>query len=191
MPILFHSELTGVSSPALDAKGPLEVGFTFHRYGFPMLPGSSVKGIATGVCAGSMKRSDRRSDPDFLSIFGRAPQDREYDESVARTGGGSCFLRRYSCPTAQAGIGHHEPALSQTTMDKVKELRPPIGKIQSRSTFLTVAPNTEFRFAVGWRGVLNDETRRLRDLGKDWLIKGLTELGAGAKTSAGYGYFVE
>src|SRR4030065_298824 len=28
----------------LGRKGPLEVGFTFHRYGFPMLPGSSAKG---------------------------------------------------------------------------------------------------------------------------------------------------
>src|SRR4051794_38448976 len=30
----------------LGRKGSLEVGFTFHRYGFPILPGSSVKGIA-------------------------------------------------------------------------------------------------------------------------------------------------
>jgi hypothetical protein len=57
--------------------------------------------------------------------------------------------------------------------------------------FLTVAPNTEFRFAVGWRGPLGDESRRLRDLAKAWLVGGLTELGAGAKTSAGYGYFAE
>ena len=30
----------------LGRKGPLEVGFTFHRYGFPILPGSSLKGLA-------------------------------------------------------------------------------------------------------------------------------------------------
>ena len=30
----------------LGRKGPLEVGFTFHRYGFPILPSSSVKGVA-------------------------------------------------------------------------------------------------------------------------------------------------
>ncbi len=29
----------------LGRKGSLEVGFTFHRHGFAMLPGSSVKGI--------------------------------------------------------------------------------------------------------------------------------------------------
>lgn len=30
----------------LGRKGSLEVGFTFHRYGFPYLPGSSIKGLA-------------------------------------------------------------------------------------------------------------------------------------------------
>jgi len=30
----------------LGKKGSLEVGFTFHRYGFPCLPGSSLKGLA-------------------------------------------------------------------------------------------------------------------------------------------------
>jgi len=30
----------------LGKKGSLEVGFTFHRYGFPYLPGSSLKGLA-------------------------------------------------------------------------------------------------------------------------------------------------
>jgi len=54
-----------------------------------------------------------------------------------------------------------------------------------------VAPSTEFRFAVGWRGTLDDEGRRLRDLARTWLVEGLTQLGAGAKTSAGYGYFTD
>ena len=30
----------------LGRKGPLEVGFTFHRYGFPVLPASGIKGLA-------------------------------------------------------------------------------------------------------------------------------------------------
>ncbi len=30
----------------LGKKGSLEVGFTFHRYGFPYLPGSNLKGLA-------------------------------------------------------------------------------------------------------------------------------------------------
>ncbi|MGQ9768904.1 MAG: type III-B CRISPR module RAMP protein Cmr6, partial [Anaerolineae bacterium] len=56
--------------------------------------------------------------------------------------------------------------------------------------FLAVAPQTEFRFAVGWRGALDEEAKRLQSLAITWLKTGLQELGAGAKTSAGYGYFV-
>ncbi|MCS7289320.1 MAG: type III-B CRISPR module RAMP protein Cmr6 [Roseiflexus sp.] len=53
--------------------------------------------------------------------------------------------------------------------------------------FLTVAPGTEFAFAVGWRGAQVDG--KLRNKAVQWLKRGLTELGAGAKTNAGYGYF--
>jgi hypothetical protein len=57
--------------------------------------------------------------------------------------------------------------------------------------FLTVAPGTEFRFAVGWRGTLDEKTEKLLNKAVEWLKCGLMELGAGAKTSAGYGYFIE
>lgn len=56
--------------------------------------------------------------------------------------------------------------------------------------FLTVAPGTEFQFAVGWRGRLDATGRAHRERAKTWLIAALTELGAGAKTGAGYGYFL-
>ncbi len=52
--------------------------------------------------------------------------------------------------------------------------------------FLAVKASTKFWFAVGWRGVDNPA---LRTQAKEWLGFGLKELGAGAKTSAGYGYF--
>jgi CRISPR-associated protein Cmr6 len=39
---------------------------------------------------------------------------------------------------------------------------------------------------VGWRGPLNTA---LREMAENWLKEGLMNLGAGAKTSAGYGYF--
>lgn len=53
--------------------------------------------------------------------------------------------------------------------------------------FLTVG-RTPFWFAVGWRG-----EERPDDYAKaiEWLKFGLTDLGAGAKTAAGYGYFKE
>jgi hypothetical protein len=41
---------------------------------------------------------------------------------------------------------------------------------------------------VGWRGSLDAE---LRKIATQWLKNALQHLGAGAKTNAGYGYFVE
>jgi CRISPR type III-B/RAMP module RAMP protein Cmr6 len=53
--------------------------------------------------------------------------------------------------------------------------------------FLALQPKVTFGFAVGWRASVEDS---LRKQAKDWLAGGLTEMGLGAKTSAGYGYFV-
>ena len=50
--------------------------------------------------------------------------------------------------------------------------------------FLTVAPKSKFLFALA--GPEADVNRA-----KEWLTLGLTELGAGAKTAAGYGWFDE
>ena len=52
--------------------------------------------------------------------------------------------------------------------------------------FLTVGKDTSFCFAVGWRG---KEDKKAQQQAIDWLEEGLQELGAGAKTAAGYGYF--
>ncbi|MBI3799809.1 MAG: type III-B CRISPR module RAMP protein Cmr6 [Deltaproteobacteria bacterium] len=166
----------------LGRKGPLEAGFTFHRYGFPMLPGSSVKGIARAYAW--LVEERRESDPDFLTIFGRAPQKGE-DESVAQSGRAVFF------DAIPARLPKLELDIMNPHYPKYYQGKEPPTDSQSPIPvyFLTVAPNAEFRFAVGWRGPLDDETHRLRNLAKDWLIGGLTELGAGAKTSAGYGYF--
>ena len=92
----------------LGRKGPLEVGFTFNRYGFPILPGSSLKGIARAYAHLVDERDE--SDPKFLTIFGRAPQKGE-DETIAQ-GGRRCFLRRHPGRVAHVGTRYHEPALS-------------------------------------------------------------------------------
>lgn len=167
----------------LGRKGPLEVGFTFHRYGFPILPGSSVKGLARAYAW--LVEEQRETDPDFLAIFGRAPQKGE-DESIAQSGRAIFFdaIPRQAPKLELDIMNPHYPKYYQGGEWPTDSQSPvPV-------YFLTVASGTEFRFAVGWRGEVNDEARRLRALAQDWLIKGLTELGAGAKTSAGYGYFV-
>jgi len=170
--------------PGLGRKGPLEVGFCFNRYGFPILPGSSVKGIARAYA--SVIKDLNESNGDFAQIFGRTPLPDE-DQSLVRSG---CAVFLDAIPTEVPRLqldvmNPHFPDYYQGSAF------PTDGQGPIQIYFLSVAPHTEFLFAVGWRGSLDDAAFRWRDLAKEWLAGGLSQLGAGAKTSAGYGYFVE
>ncbi len=59
----------------LGRKGALEVGFTFHRYGFPILPGSSVKGVTRARALITI--AERVNDPNLsLGQTGREVEPR-------------------------------------------------------------------------------------------------------------------
>lgn len=168
----------------LGRKGPLEVGFTFHRYGFPILPGSSVKGIARAY-AQQMAGLDEQ-DADFVTIFGRADEENEAKSQAGRAIFYDAIPAAF--PTLELDVmTPHFPKYYQEDKPPTDSQNPiPI-------YFLTVGPNTPFLFAVGWRGTLeregNDEMLRLHKLAQTWLEYGLEMLGAGAKTRAGYGFF--
>ncbi|MDQ7795022.1 MAG: type III-B CRISPR module RAMP protein Cmr6 [bacterium] len=57
------------------------------------------------------------------------------------------------------------------------------------SFFLTVGSDTAYLFAVGWRSP-QDSDGPDQEQAVSWLRQGLTAHGIGAKTAAGYGYFV-
>jgi CRISPR-associated protein Cmr6 len=198
----------------LGRKGPLEVGFMFHRYGFPILPGSSVKGVARAwglVLLADVLKINHLNDMDkALSI----DNEGDFSEALKKVSSQvssqaenlSLEFRKLFGTTGTAGcaiffdaIPARPPRLELDIMnphypdyygDRGSKIAPTDWQSPKPVYFLAVALENEFRFAVGWRGTLNDEACRLRALAQDWLIKGLTELGAGAKTSAGYGYFV-
>jgi len=197
----------------IGRKGPLEVGFTFHRYGFPMLPGSGVKGIARAWSLISLVAAlDAKSLSDLDKMLNEEDEKKfaeEFKETYLQASPQAMThafeFRQLFGTTGTAGraiffdaIPRQAPKLELDIMnphypnyygDKNNRVAPTDSQNPIPVYFLTVAPNTEFRFAVGWRGSLDNEAHRLRALAQDWLIKGLTELGAGAKTSAGYGYF--
>jgi len=196
----------------LGRKGPLEAGFTFNRYGFPILPGSSVKGVARAWAfvqiAEKLGFSDLKRLDEILSADSdkgsegckqyetwRAQQSEEIQNmaedfraifGTTATAGQAVFFDAIpaSKPEMQLDIMNPHYPQYYSGHEFPTDWQSPVPVY-----FLTVAPNTEFRFAIGWRGVLDGEGRRLRDLAKEWLFGGLTELGTGAKTSAGYGYF--
>jgi CRISPR-associated protein Cmr6 len=201
----------------LGRKGALEVGFTFHRYGFPILPGSSVKGVARAWALLQLaERAKPTNDVNSLAkldeILSADSEDDKKEEKkkylqwcavqpdeVQRL---ADDFRAIFGTTAVAGqamffdaIPAHVPKLELDVMNphfpKYYRGDQPPADWQSPVPvyFLTVAAGTVFRFGVGWRGASDEAGQRLRQLAQMWLTEGLMNLGAGAKTSAGYGYF--
>lgn len=195
----------------LGRKGQLEVGFTFHRYGFPYLPGSSVKGIARAMALAELCEA-WEDGPDLTGWDQLLNQEDEKKYKKAFES---------QCPTAPAEIvrlasdfrtvfGTQECAGWAIYLDAMPEKAPTLevdimnphyseyyqGMAAPTNwqkpipvPFLTCAKDTIFWFAVGWRGPVDPEGQRMQALAQAWLLHGLTRLGAGAKTNAGYGFF--
>lgn len=162
-----------------------EVGFLFDRYGFPSLPGSGCKGVARAYALS--KKSLQHPEMSLVDLDKKlSAEDEEYKTIFGNQGaaGKAIFF---------AGIPAHTPEL------QVDVMTPHFGEYYTGDKmpkdsfapvplpFLVVAPKQKFLFAVGWRGEPLDEGRLKGAC--DWLREGLEWLGAGAKTSAGYGYF--
>ncbi|MBN2007620.1 MAG: type III-B CRISPR module RAMP protein Cmr6 [Anaerolineae bacterium] len=190
----------------LGSKGPLEVGFTFHRYGFPILPGSSVKGVARAWGLLEIAKTLKTEELNKLEAALSEGDDKEYQQKLQEPGwqetkvmrqfrrifgttdaaGGAIFLDALPSNPPKLELDIMNPHYPEYYQDQSGRVAPTDWQSPIPVYFLTVAPQTEFRFAVGWRGQPDEEAQALA---QEWLINGLTQLGAGAKTSAGYGYF--
>ena len=196
----------------LGHRGALEVGFTFHRYGFPILPGSSVKGIARAWAfheiAGNLgvegeflsKLDDALSEDDEIKHADGIRPFSPTDDTKAL----ASDFRKVFGTTGNAGEAVFFDAIPvappRLELDIMNPHYPRYYSGEEYPTnwqspvpvfFLAVAANQGFSFAVGWRGKYDQEAERLRGKAEEHLKAGLTDLGAGAKTSAGYGYFKE
>jgi CRISPR-associated protein Cmr6 len=155
----------------LGGHSPLEVGFTFHRvYGIPIIAGSSLKGLTLAYA----KYGLHVEDGELELIFG----------SQERAGAAIFFdALPIGLPQLELDVMNpHYPDWYQ------KQEAPANWQNPIPVFFLTVGKETWFRFAVGSRGK-DGEAAKVKAC--DWLKAALREMGAGAKTSAGYGYFSE
>ncbi len=158
----------------LGAPHPTEIGFTFERStGVPYLPGSSVKGIARAA-AGLF------GDQDEETLFGPGKIERDSKAWA----GDLVFLDAYPVvwPRLEVDIinCHHSPYYGGKRSYPAETDDPvPV-------YFLTVAAGARFAFRVLSRSGKPDNAAA----GLKLLRRGLTELGAGAKTAVGYGAFV-
>ncbi|GAB4580213.1 MAG: hypothetical protein Fur0022_29520 [Anaerolineales bacterium] len=195
----------------VGTKGPLETGFTFHRYGFPILPGSSVKGVARAFAiswyAEQMGKEDEinklveilseEKEADFEKKFkqqfpeGNSEAGKNLRVIFGTTGmaGGAIFFDAIPAQNPQLELDLVNPHYPDYYRDSSGHTPPTDWQSPIPSYFLTVAPHQEFCFAVGWRGKFDEDAETNRNQAVNLLKHGLRQLGAGAKTSAGYGYF--
>jgi len=187
-------------------------GIALHRvYGFPVIPGQAVKGLAHAYYESVLWPGKREVDDQlgFLKqvqqIFGSiaSPSIVEFVKSqqrcdkatrqalLARTAGDVIFFDAIPSKLPQLEIdivNCHYPQWYRNEAPPTDDQDPvPV-------YFLTVAPGAEFLFAVAPRsrrgnGSRGDVPSLMRDVAEN-LRAALQTLGAGAKTSAGYGYFL-
>ena len=221
----------------LGGKGPLEVGMTFHRiYGFPFIPGSSLKGLARawamlqlaatlGVPSLTLDEYLQRNPPgekprdktplnkledlleaqdkDWSGLLGKI----ESDPAIQRAEGAILklgiqglrtnsdifnFRQVFGCLDHVGKVVFFDAVpLAQPTLeidvmnphyaDYYQGNAPPADYLSPTPIyFLTVGRDSRYLFAVA--GPEKIQARK-------WLEGGLSELGSGAKTTSGYGYW--
>ncbi len=199
--------------PGLGRKSALEIGFGFHRYGFPYLPGSAVKGIArTWALFELAEAAELPADsPEILNNLDQllAKPAEEFDKELknahdwrglaARRQEAERFRMAFGALDQAGGAVFFEAIPAKAFPLEIDIMNPHFGPYYQGKdapadwhnpvpvAFLTVPAGQPFHFAVGWRG--GSKRAEWLNQAAAWLRQGLKELGAGAKTAAGYGYF--
>lgn len=165
-------------------KNALEVGLTFHHPGgFPYLPGTSIKGL-TRAWAEGVKGADKAT---VKRVFGS--DTKQPDELKGEMVAGSVvFLDAVPVrfPPLEADLLN--PHVGDYYMDDKAQVAPSDWLSPVPVPFLAVGKGATFRFAVVGRDG-GEETAKDVEQAWSWLMAALTDLGAGGKTAAGYGYF--
>ncbi len=159
----------------LGSGSILETSMTLHRiYGFPIIPGSGLKGL-TKAYANTVKNI-LDSDPQITEIFGSQSSEKPSQGKVI-------FFDAIPLKFPKLKLDIMNPHYQDYYSDPLGKTPPADYLSPNPIFFLTVGEGAEFYFAVASR------EENLAKIAKDWLENALKELGVGAKTSAGYGYF--
>lgn len=159
----------------------LETGLTLHPlYGFPYIPASSVKGIARAYA----EISKEASEDELREMFGSEDKNKVLETNRE---GKVVFFDGFPTEFPKLEVDIMNPHYGDYYQGKRDGRGNPIPPADYLSpnpiTFLTVAPGQEFSFLLFSKDV------SLVEKAEQWLIGGLTDLGAGGKTNVGYGYF--
>lgn len=163
----------------LAAASPLETGITLHHlYGVPVLPGSGLKGLAL-VATRLAAKAGETSVEEYKEMFG-----------TQQAAGLVDVLDGIPVPTNDRSLLEVDVMNPHYPLWYRREKGVPPSDDQSPNPvfFLTVPAGVQFEFALLCR-TRTDRARSALRQGEKWLRQGLQNLGAGAKTSSGYGYF--
>lgn len=154
-------------------------------YGFAYIPASGLKGMARAYAETVWLQQEGNSNENkekILAVFGNDPGEKVYEKQKA---GAIVFHDAFptSWPRLMIDIVncHHPEYYSGESEDGPGDWENPIPNY-----FLAVEAGTKFQFALSKRQADADESLKLA---KEWLLGALCQLGAGAKTNAGYGAF--
>ncbi|NPA76804.1 MAG: type III-B CRISPR module RAMP protein Cmr6 [Candidatus Diapherotrites archaeon] len=153
----------------------LETGMTLHRlYGIPIIPGSTLKGLARAYA--EEVKGKGSDDPDIVAIFGKPPL------STPLETGEIIFFDAIPVSRPKFKLDVMTPHFPQYYQGN----KPPADWQNPNPIYFLTVTNTIFLFAVAAR---RKEGKEYVKTALEWLKEGLAELGVGAKTAAGYGYF--
>jgi len=155
----------------LGAESVLETSIRLHRvYGFPILPGSALKGLTRAYA--ELVEGKNESDSLFANIFGKSSPEAQAGKVI--------FFD--AIPANPANLRLELDVMNPHYAPYYRGTEPPADYHNPVPVFfLTIGPGSEFLFAVASR------EEHLAEKAREWLTKALTEMGVGAKTVAGYG----
>lgn len=192
----FQARLVGRLAPGLGIPSVFENGISLHHiHGFPYIPGSSLKGIAQDYAL-RVKGVDKNSQ-EFIAVFGKQTLQGKEDESFEAQQGRSIFFDAIPLETENLlTLDIMTPHYTDYYTNEGK--KPPADYLDPKSpkpiVFLAVKEGVRFLFCLRARDLKREKSVIIKaeDIlcyAKDWLWGALSTLGAGAKTSVGYGYF--
>lgn len=176
--VTFRAQTQGPLAVGLGNVSVSEVGLTLHHtYGVPYLPGSALKGLARRAAA-AYGLSEK--DPAFGALFGTSADSEEASAGYVKFWDGWLIVENEQKPLQRDVLTvHHKDYYGEAGAKYPTDFDDP-----NPVPFLSVRPGMTFKVAVTCT-----ESRELAELAARLLDYGLSRLGLGGKTNAGYGKF--
>jgi CRISPR-associated protein Cmr6 len=158
----------------LGGASVLETDITLHHlYGFPVIPGSALKGLARSYALLDEERDE--GDSLFADVFGTIKDPKR--------AGGVVFFDALPITRPHFQLDVMNPHYGEYYRGQA----PPADYLNPVPIYFLTVTRTAFLFALAAR----DSQKEWLRAAVGWLQEGLETMGVGAKTTAGYGYFEE